>query len=65
MATLEFQGLTGIAYVQLRGGTQASARLDPDAADAAAHPLAPLDPGAGVRIHARAAGAGDAPWSSG
>ena len=32
VATLEFQGLTGIAYVQLRGGTQASARLDPDAA---------------------------------
>jgi phospholipid/cholesterol/gamma-HCH transport system substrate-binding protein len=31
IATLEFQGLTGIAYVQLRGGTQASARLDPDA----------------------------------
>ena len=31
VATLEFQGLTGIAYVQLRGGTQASARLDPDA----------------------------------
>jgi phospholipid/cholesterol/gamma-HCH transport system substrate-binding protein len=30
-ASLEFQGLTGIAYVQLRGGTQASARLDPDA----------------------------------
>ena len=25
VATLEFQGLTGIAYVQLRGGTQASA----------------------------------------
>jgi phospholipid/cholesterol/gamma-HCH transport system substrate-binding protein len=25
------QGITGIAYVQLRGGTQASARLDPDA----------------------------------
>jgi phospholipid/cholesterol/gamma-HCH transport system substrate-binding protein len=32
VATLEFQGLTGIAYVQLRGGTQESARLDPDAA---------------------------------
>jgi phospholipid/cholesterol/gamma-HCH transport system substrate-binding protein len=32
VATLEFQGLTGIAYVQLRGGTQASARLEPDAA---------------------------------
>src|ERR687897_66059 len=32
IATLEFQGLTGIAYVQLRGGTQESARLDPDAA---------------------------------
>ncbi|MGH6900296.1 MAG: MlaD family protein [Geminicoccaceae bacterium] len=31
IATLEFQGLTGIAYVQLRGGTQASALLDPDA----------------------------------
>jgi phospholipid/cholesterol/gamma-HCH transport system substrate-binding protein len=31
VATLEFQGLTGIAYVQLRGGTQGSARLDPDA----------------------------------
>jgi phospholipid/cholesterol/gamma-HCH transport system substrate-binding protein len=31
VATLELQGLTGIAYVQLRGGTQASARLDPDA----------------------------------
>jgi phospholipid/cholesterol/gamma-HCH transport system substrate-binding protein len=31
IATLELQGLTGIAYVQLRGGTQASARLDPDA----------------------------------
>ena len=30
IATLEFQGLTGIAYVQLRGGTQASARLEPD-----------------------------------
>ena len=49
VATLEFQGLTGIAYVQLRGGTQASARLDPNAADAAAHPLAPLGPGAGIR----------------
>jgi phospholipid/cholesterol/gamma-HCH transport system substrate-binding protein len=32
VATLEFQGLTGIAYVQLHGGTQESARLDPDAA---------------------------------
>jgi phospholipid/cholesterol/gamma-HCH transport system substrate-binding protein len=32
VAALEFQGLTGIAYVQLRGGTQESARLDPDAA---------------------------------
>jgi phospholipid/cholesterol/gamma-HCH transport system substrate-binding protein len=32
VATLEFQGLTGIAYVQLRGGTQESARLDPNAA---------------------------------
>jgi phospholipid/cholesterol/gamma-HCH transport system substrate-binding protein len=32
VATLEFQGLTGIAYVQLRGGTQESARLDPAAA---------------------------------
>jgi phospholipid/cholesterol/gamma-HCH transport system substrate-binding protein len=31
IASLELQGLTGIAYVQLRGGTQASARLDPDA----------------------------------
>ena len=31
VATLEFQGLTGIASVQLRGGTQASARLDPNA----------------------------------
>lgn len=31
IATLEMQGLTGIAYVQLRGGTQASARLDPEA----------------------------------
>jgi phospholipid/cholesterol/gamma-HCH transport system substrate-binding protein len=31
IATLEMQGITGIAYVQLRGGTQASARLDPDA----------------------------------
>src|SRR5918995_5702452 len=33
VATLEFQGLTGIAYVQLRGGTQESARLDPDATE--------------------------------
>jgi phospholipid/cholesterol/gamma-HCH transport system substrate-binding protein len=33
VATLEFQGLTGIAYVQLRGGTQASARLDPNATE--------------------------------
>ena len=33
VAALEFQGLTGIAYVQLRGGTQESARLDPDAAE--------------------------------
>ena len=31
LATLEMQGLTGLAYVQLRGGTQASAALDPDA----------------------------------
>ncbi len=31
VATLEMQGITGIAYVQLRGGTQASARLDPSA----------------------------------
>jgi phospholipid/cholesterol/gamma-HCH transport system substrate-binding protein len=31
VATLEMQGITGLAYVQLRGGTQASARLDPDA----------------------------------
>jgi phospholipid/cholesterol/gamma-HCH transport system substrate-binding protein len=31
IATLEMQGLTGIAYVQLRGGTQVSALLDPDA----------------------------------
>jgi phospholipid/cholesterol/gamma-HCH transport system substrate-binding protein len=30
VATLEMQGITGIAYVQLRGGSQASARLDPD-----------------------------------
>jgi phospholipid/cholesterol/gamma-HCH transport system substrate-binding protein len=30
VATLELQGLTGVAYVQLRGGTQASARIDPD-----------------------------------
>lgn len=33
VATLEFQGITGIAYVQLRGGTQASAQLDPDASE--------------------------------
>jgi phospholipid/cholesterol/gamma-HCH transport system substrate-binding protein len=32
VAALEFQGLTGVAYVQLRGGTQESARLDPDVA---------------------------------
>ena len=31
VATLEMQGITGLAYVQLRGGTQASAPLDPDA----------------------------------
>jgi phospholipid/cholesterol/gamma-HCH transport system substrate-binding protein len=31
VATLEMQGITGLAYVQLRGGTQASALLDPDA----------------------------------
>lgn len=31
VATLEMQGITGIAYVQLRGGTQDSARLDPNA----------------------------------
>jgi len=31
IATLEFQGLTGIAYVQLRGGTQEAPRLDPNA----------------------------------
>jgi phospholipid/cholesterol/gamma-HCH transport system substrate-binding protein len=31
VATLEFQGLTGIAYVQLLGGTQTSASLDPNA----------------------------------
>jgi phospholipid/cholesterol/gamma-HCH transport system substrate-binding protein len=31
IATLEMQGITGIAYVQLRGGTQASVRLDPNA----------------------------------
>ena len=31
IATLELQGLTGIAYVQLRGGTQESARLEPNA----------------------------------
>ena len=30
VATLEMQGVTGFAYVQLRGGTQASARLDPN-----------------------------------
>ena len=55
VATLEMQGITGIAYVQLRGGTQASARLDPDAAPPPRIALAPLDPGAGVRIDARAA----------
>jgi phospholipid/cholesterol/gamma-HCH transport system substrate-binding protein len=31
VATLEFRGITGIAYVQLRGGTQASAQLAPNA----------------------------------
>jgi phospholipid/cholesterol/gamma-HCH transport system substrate-binding protein len=31
VATLEMQGLTGLAHVQLRGGTQGSVRLDPDA----------------------------------
>ena len=31
VASLEMQGITGIAYVQLQGGTQASARLDPGA----------------------------------
>lgn len=31
VATLEMQGITGIAYVLLRGGTQDAARLDPDA----------------------------------
>jgi phospholipid/cholesterol/gamma-HCH transport system substrate-binding protein len=31
VATIEMQGITGLAYVQLSGGTQASARLDPDA----------------------------------
>ncbi len=31
IATLEMQGITGIAYVQLAGGSQASARLDPSA----------------------------------
>jgi phospholipid/cholesterol/gamma-HCH transport system substrate-binding protein len=31
VATLEMQGLTGVAHVQLRGGTRDSARLDPDA----------------------------------
>ena len=31
VATLELQGITGIAYVLLRGGTQGAARLDPDA----------------------------------
>jgi phospholipid/cholesterol/gamma-HCH transport system substrate-binding protein len=31
VATLEMQGITGIAYVQLRGGTRESVRLDPDA----------------------------------
>ncbi|MGH6945189.1 MAG: MlaD family protein [Geminicoccaceae bacterium] len=29
VATLEMQGVTGLAYVQLRGGTQASAALEP------------------------------------
>ena len=47
VATLEFQGLTGIAYVQLRGGTQASARR-PEREDAA-HRFAQLGAGAGVR----------------
>jgi phospholipid/cholesterol/gamma-HCH transport system substrate-binding protein len=31
VATLEMQGITGIAYVQLRGGTRESIRLNPDA----------------------------------
>lgn len=31
IATLELQGITGIAYVLLRGGTRGAARLDPDA----------------------------------
>ena len=31
VATLELQGITGIAYVLLRGGTQGAARLDPAA----------------------------------
>jgi phospholipid/cholesterol/gamma-HCH transport system substrate-binding protein len=31
VATLEMQGITGIAYVQLRGGTRESVRLNPDA----------------------------------
>jgi phospholipid/cholesterol/gamma-HCH transport system substrate-binding protein len=47
VATLEFQGLTGIAYVQLRGGTQASARLDPDAAQP---PRIPSRPSALERV---------------
>jgi phospholipid/cholesterol/gamma-HCH transport system substrate-binding protein len=47
VATLEFQGLTGIAYVQLRGGTQESARLDPDAAQP---PRIPSRPSALERV---------------
>jgi phospholipid/cholesterol/gamma-HCH transport system substrate-binding protein len=31
VATLEMQGITGIAYVLLRGGPQGAPRLDPDA----------------------------------
>jgi phospholipid/cholesterol/gamma-HCH transport system substrate-binding protein len=30
VATLELQGVTGIAFIQLRGGTQDSPRLEPD-----------------------------------
>ena len=59
VATLEFQGLTGIAYVQLRGGTQQSARLDPNAA---APPRIRSRPSTLERVfelHARAGGAGE------
>ena len=58
VATLEMQGITGIAYVLLRGGTQGAARLDPDAEPAAADRRAALVAGARVRGHARAARAG-------